>query len=150
MQGGVVVIVNAASGGGGAEEFRRLVAREFSGQGVEAEVLLAKGGARLEALARRAREGGSRTVVAAGGDGTVNAVASALLGTGKWLGVLPAGTFNYFAKNLGIPLDVPGAVRTVAEGHATDVDVCEVNGRIFINNSSIGLYSSIIRRREQE
>ena len=142
--------MNAASGGSRAGELRGLVAREFRSHGVEADIQLAKNGARLAALARRAREGESRTVVAAGGDGTVNAVASALLGTDKRLGVLPTGTFNYFAKNLGIPLDVPGAVRTIAEGHATDVDVCEVNGRIFINNSSIGLYPSIIRQREQE
>jgi diacylglycerol kinase family enzyme len=104
----------------------------------------------MEATARRVRESASRTVVAAGGDGTVNAVASALLGTDKRLGVLPVGTFNYFAKNLGIPLDLAGAVRNVAGGHAADVDVCEVNGRIFINNSSIGLYPSLIRQREQE
>jgi YegS/Rv2252/BmrU family lipid kinase len=150
MQGGVTVIVNAASGGSNAEEFRRLVEREFREQGVGAEVLLAKGGSRLAELARRAGEGQSHTVVAAGGDGTVNAVASALLGTDKRLGVLPVGTFNYFAKNLRIPLDLAGAVRTVARGHASDVDVCEVNGRIFINNSSIGLYPSLIRQREQE
>ncbi|HEX8503307.1 MAG TPA: diacylglycerol kinase family protein [Pyrinomonadaceae bacterium] len=150
MQGGVQVIVNAASGGSRADEMRAAVAREFSSHGIEAEVLLAKGGRRLEALARRAGEGASPTVVAAGGDGTVNAVASALLGTDKRLGVLPVGTFNYFAKNLGIPLDLAGAVRTVALGRAADVDVCEVNGRIFINNSSIGLYPSIIRQREQE
>ncbi|MET0626176.1 MAG: diacylglycerol kinase family protein [Pyrinomonadaceae bacterium] len=150
MQGGVIVIVNAASGGSSAEEFRRLVEREFQAQGVEAEVLLAKGGKQLEALARRAGEGQHQTVVAAGGDGTINAVASALLGTDKRLGVLPVGTFNYFAKNLRIPLDLAGAVRTVAQGRAADIDVCEVNGRIFINNSSIGLYPSIIRQREQE
>ena len=150
MQGGVTVIVNAASGGSRAEEFRRLVEREFHTQGVEAAVLLAKGGARLAALARRAGEGQSQTVVAAGGDGTVNAVASRLLGTDKRLGVLPVGTFNYFAKNLGIPLDLAGAVGNVARGHAAEVDVCEVNGRIFINNSSLGLYPSLIRQREQE
>lgn len=142
--------MNAASGGGKAEELRRLAAREFRSQGVEADILIAKGGARLAALARRAREGGCHTVVAAGGDGTINAVASALLGTNKRLGVLPVGTFNYFAKNLGIPLDLEGAVRTVARGRAADVDVCEVNGHLFINNSSIGLYPSIIRQREQE
>src|SRR5215210_152139 len=112
--------MNAASGGSRAGELRRLVAREFRSQGVEADIRLAKNGASLAALARRARGGGSPTVVAAGGDGTVNAVASALLGTRKRLGVLPAGTFNYFARNLGIPLDVPGAVRTVAEGRAAD------------------------------
>ncbi len=150
MQGGIVVILNAASGGSGAEEFRLLVASEFRSQGIEADVFLTKGGAHLATLARRASEGESHTVVAAGGDGTINAVASALLGTEKRLGVLPVGTFNYLAKNLAIPLDLAGAVRTVAEGHAADVDVCEVNGRIFINNSSIGLYPSIIRQREQE
>jgi len=146
----VLVIINAASGGSRAGELRRLVAAEFRSRGVEADVLLAKNGAHLLELARRAREGESRTVVAAGGDGTINAVASALLGTDKQLGVLPTGTFNYFAKNLGIPTDVPGAVRTVVEGRAADVDACEVNGRIFINNASIGLYPSIIRQREQE
>jgi YegS/Rv2252/BmrU family lipid kinase len=142
--------MNAASGGRRASELRRLVAGEFRSHGVEADIRLAKNGARLARLAREAREGESRTVVAAGGDGTVNAVASALLGTEKRLGVLPTGTFNYFAKNLRIPADVPGAVRTVVEGRAADVDACEVNGRIFINNSSIGLYPSIIRQREQE
>ena len=142
--------MNAASGGSRASELRRLVEREFRSHGVEADIWLAKNGARLAALARGAREGESQTVVAPGGDGTINAVASALLGTDKRLGVLPTGTFNYFAKNLGIPLDVPGAVRIVAGGHAADVDVCEVHGRIFINNASIGLYPSIIRQREQE
>ena len=142
--------MNAASGGGGAEGLRLLVAGEFRAHGVEAEIFLAKNGTQLAALARRAREGESRTVVAAGGDGTINAVASALLGAEKTLGVLPVGTFNYFARNLGIPLDVAGAVATVARGHAAEVDVCEVNGRIFVNNSSIGLYPSIIRQRERE
>ncbi|HEX8354751.1 MAG TPA: diacylglycerol kinase family protein [Pyrinomonadaceae bacterium] len=150
VQAGVEVILNADSGGSEAESLRLLVAREFSSHGVEAEIILAGGGARLAAAARRARESPSQTVVAAGGDGTINAVASALLGTGKRLGVLPVGTFNYFARNLGIPLDVAEAVRTVVGGHAAEVDVCEVNGRIFINNSSIGLYPSIIRQREQE
>jgi diacylglycerol kinase family enzyme len=146
----VDVVINAAAGGGGARELRRLIVREFQAQGVEVNLLVTRGGARLDARARLARESASRTVVAAGGDGTINAVASALLGTGKRLGVLPVGTFNYFARRLGVPLDVPGAVRTVAEGRVTDVDLCEVNGRIFLNNSSIGLYPSIIRQREQE
>ena len=150
MQAGVDVILNAASGGSEAEGLRRLIAEQFLSHGVEASVFLARGGAELAALARRAGEGASPVVVAAGGDGTINAVASALLGTGKRLGVLPVGTFNYFAKNLGIPLDLAGAVTTVARRHTADVDLGEVNGRIFLNNSSIGLYPGIIRQREQE
>lgn len=150
MQAGVEVILNAGSGAGAAEELRRLVAEGFRKQGVEARVRLVRGGGQLAAAARRAAEGGAGRVVAGGGDGTINAVASALLGTGKSLGVLPVGTFNYFAKSLGIPTDLEGAIRTAAAGRAAEVDVGEVNGRLFINNASIGLYPSVIRQREQE
>lgn len=151
MQAGVEVILNAASGAGEAEELRRLVAEGFRKEGVEARVKLVRGGRQLAAAARRAAAGEAGRVVAAGGDGTVNAVASALLGTGKSLGVLPVGTFNYFARSLGIPTDLEGAIRAAAAaGHTADVHVGEVNGRLFINNASIGLYPSIIRQREQE
>lgn len=150
MQTKVEVILNAASGGSEAEKLRARVNEQFLSEGTPANVLLARGGAELVALARRAREGESEVVVAGGGDGTINAVASELLGTGKSLGVLPVGTFNYFAKNLGIPLDLEGAIRTIARGHTADADLGEVNGRIFLNNFSIGLYPSIIRQREQE
>lgn len=150
MQTGFDVILNAGSGGRQARELRRLIAEQFRAHGVEANILPTRGGKGLDALVRRAREGPSEVVVAAGGDGTINAVASALLGTGKSLGVLPVGTFNYFAKQLGIPLDVAAAVGTAARRHTAEVDLAEVNGRIILNNASIGLYPSIIRRREQE
>src|SRR5581483_6186931 len=87
-------------------------------------------------------------IVAAGGDGTLNAVASALVGTDIALGVLPMGTLNHFAKDLKIPLDVAHAARAIAEGHTKTVDVGVVNGRIFVNNSSLGLYPHIVRARE--
>ena len=150
MRTGFDVILNAGSGGAQADELRRRVAAHFQSHGAEANILVARGGAGLAALVRRAREGPSEVVVAAGGDGTVNAVASALLGTEKSLGVLPTGTFNYFARSLGIPLDLGDAVAVAARRHTADADVCEVNGRMFLNNASIGLYPSIIRQREQE
>jgi diacylglycerol kinase family enzyme len=150
VQAGVEVILNAASGAGKPEELRRLVSGLFAARGVGADVRLVKGGRQLAAAARRAAEGEAGRVVAAGGDGTINAVASALRGTGKSLGVLPVGTFNYFAKALGIPPDLEGAVGVAAAGRVSEVDVGEVNGRLFINNASIGLYPSIIRQREQE
>lgn len=150
MQERIDLVINAAAGGRAAKGLRRSIVDEFRSQGIEVNLLVAKAGRRMAETARRVRESASQTVVAAGGDGTINAVASAILGTDKRLGVLPVGTFNYFAKNLGIPLDLAGAVGTVARGRAADVDVCEVNGRIFINNSSIGLYPSLIRQREQE
>jgi diacylglycerol kinase family enzyme len=92
---------------------------------------------------------GERTVVAAGGDGTVSVVASRLAGTERVLGVLPVGTLNHFAKDLRIPLDLEGAVRTIAEGNVARVDVGVVNGRVFVNNSSLGLYPNIVVEREE-
>jgi diacylglycerol kinase family enzyme len=88
-------------------------------------------------------------VVAAGGDGTVSAVAGALAGTGARLGVLPLGTLNHFARDLGIPADLDEAVRVLAAGLVRRVDVGEVNGRRFVNNSSIGLYPRVVRRRRR-
>jgi len=88
-------------------------------------------------------------VMAGGGDGTINTVASYLIGTEKILGILPLGTLNHFAKDLRIPLDLEGAAQTVISGHPLLVDVAEVDGRIFLNNSSLGLYPTIVREREK-
>jgi diacylglycerol kinase family enzyme len=89
-------------------------------------------------------------IVAAGGDGTVSAVAGVLRGTGTALGVLPFGTLNHFAKDLGIPLDAAQAARTIAAGRRIAVDVGEVNGRCFINNASLGLYPGMVRERDRQ
>lgn len=91
---------------------------------------------------------GFDAVVVGGGDGSVNAAASVLAGTGIPLGVLPLGTFNHFAKDLGIPLALDEAARVVAEGRTTFVDLGEVNGRIFVNNSSLGIYPHLVATRE--
>ncbi|MCA1619077.1 MAG: hypothetical protein LC795_07150 [Acidobacteria bacterium] len=98
---------------------------------------------------RRALSEGARAVVAGGGDGTVGSVAGALAGTDLPLGVLPLGTLNHFAKDLGIPLGLEEAARNVCEGRVVSVDVGEVNGQVFVNNSSLGLYPRIVRRREK-
>jgi diacylglycerol kinase family enzyme len=100
-------------------------------------------------LVRRALSNGARAVVAGGGDGTVGSVAGALAGTDRPLGVLPLGTLNHFAKDLGIPLGLEEAARNVCEGREVLVDVGEVNGQVFVNNSSLGLYPRIVRRREK-
>ncbi len=89
-------------------------------------------------------------VIAAGGDGTISAVAAQLAGSGRALGVLPVGTLNHFAKDLRLPLDLPAAMEVCLSGRTERVDVGEVNGRIFLNNSSLGLYPSIVRHREKQ
>jgi diacylglycerol kinase family enzyme len=91
---------------------------------------------------------GSTLVLAGGGDGTINAVAAALIDTGAVLGVLPLGTLNHFAKDLKIPLGLEAAVANVFHGEVALVDVGEVNGRIFLNNASLGIYPGVVQERE--
>jgi diacylglycerol kinase family enzyme len=93
---------------------------------------------------------GDDAVVAAGGDGTVSTVAGALAGTDTAFGVLPLGTLNHFARDVGVPSDFEQAVRVIAAGRVRVVDVGEVNGHAFVNNSSIGLYPQMVRRRDAQ
>jgi len=146
----VEVIINASSGVSDNERLREQIANLFGAGGISVHISLAKSTSELIEFARRAAAGDAAIIVGGGGDGTINAVASALMGTDKTLGVLPLGTLNHFAKDLKIPLDVEKAVATIIEGHAVQVDVGEVNGRIFLNNSSLGLYPSIVHQREQK
>ena len=88
----------------------------FREHGTKAETIVVGHGSELTPIARRYAESGCRTIVAAGGDGTVSAVASALVGTQAALGVLPLGTLNHFAKDVGIPLDLDAAVETIING----------------------------------
>ncbi|WP_338758713.1 diacylglycerol kinase family protein [Massilia sp. METH4] len=143
----VAVIVNATAGQGYRGDWARALREKFASVDLDADVTLAGSGAELTGVAREAIEDGIETVVAGGGDGTMNAVASALVGTRARMGVLPLGTLNHFAKDLNIPLALDDAITTIAHGRDKAVDVGEVNGRIFLNNSSLGLYPDIVRDR---
>jgi diacylglycerol kinase family enzyme len=102
----------------------------------------------LEQAAHRAVQSRVEMVFAAGGDGTISTVAAILAGTPVALGVLPVGTLNHFAKDLGIPLEIDAAMHLVSTGRVIGVDVARVNDRIFINNSGLGLYPYMVRHRE--
>jgi diacylglycerol kinase family enzyme len=106
------------------------------------------GGALVRTVAGEAVARGATVVVAGGGDGTVSAAASVLVDTGATLGILPLGTLNHFAKDLGVPLDLDEAIQAIVGGQRVRVDVGEVSGRPFINNASIGMYASLIAERE--
>ncbi len=88
-------------------------------------------------------------IVAGGGDGTVNAVAGRLAGIDVALGVLPMGTLNHFARDAGVPGNLEAAVRNLFTGRVKNVDVGEVNARVFVNNSGIGFYPHFVRQREE-
>lgn len=105
-------------------------------------------GQSFEDAVRAALADGFTTVVAAGGDGTVAAVAQAMLGSGASLGILPLGTFNFVSRGLGLPEDPAAAARAILAGHPHRISVGTVNGRLFLNNFSLGLYPRILAERE--
>lgn len=148
MRREVTVILNASSGSAEGRDTADRVREAFRAAGAEAIVHAASTGSEIGELAKRAAAGGKGPVVAGGGDGTVSSVAAAVMGGEREFGVLPLGTLNHFARDLGIPEDLPSAARTVVEGESALVDVGEVNGRVFLNNSSIGLYPRIVKHRE--
>jgi diacylglycerol kinase family enzyme len=124
------------------------IARLFVAAGSQARIVELR---QSEDSTEAARAASARTaiVIAAGGDGTVSRVAAGLVGTPAILGVLPLGTLNHFAKDLGIPLDLENAVATIAAGKVGRIDVGQVNDAVFINNSSIGIYPGIVEAREE-
>lgn len=129
---------------------RESIRDAFAACGAELEIISPDESADLSALAKRCREGPHETIIAAGGDGTISAVAGELVGTDKTFGVLPVGTLNHFAKDLKLPLKIEEAARTITDGNVVLVDVAEVNGRVFLNNSSLGIYPKIVANREAQ
>ncbi len=146
----IEVIINGGSGSVEAEETKRQLAELFEENDVNANIHLARNGGEIVELAKKLSNGEAEIIVAGGGDGTISAVVEEVLKANKILGVLPLGTLNNFSKDLQIPQDIAEAVRIIAERRVKTIDVGEVNGRIFVNNSSIGLYPHIVKRREKQ
>ncbi|WP_343578963.1 diacylglycerol kinase family protein [Acinetobacter sp.] len=100
-------------------------------------------------LARHQQTESRGVVVAAGGDGTLNAVAKKLMHTDIPMGIIPLGTFNYVARVLNIPLDVFQAAEVIASGAIQKVHIATINDQIYLNNASLGLYPLFIKKRER-
>ncbi|MDQ3369112.1 MAG: diacylglycerol kinase family lipid kinase [Myxococcota bacterium] len=149
----VTVIVNAGAGSVGSEQCEqrvREIREALTSVGIDSEVTLCEP-AQLTATARRLASTEIDAVVAAGGDGTVSSIASGLVGTEMPLAVLPLGTLNHFARDIGMPSgDLAVAAQAIRDGVTQAIDVGEVNGHLFINNSSIGLYPEAVRVRDIE
>ena len=149
--GPLFIVFNEGSGHGDAGERKQLIGDVLGEGGRAFEFLQCEGAEPLDALARRAvdlakaRQG---VVVAAGGDGTINAVANAVLGSGCPFGVLPQGTFNYFGRDNAISQDTRLAAQVLLTGRVVPVQVGKVNGRLFLVNASVGLYPQILEDRE--
>jgi diacylglycerol kinase family enzyme len=103
----------------------------------------------LQERIRRVMDAGARRVVVAGGDGTMANAAGALVGSAVELAVIPGGTLNHLARHLGVPTDLAAARELAVTGAARPTDVGRVNGRVFVNTSSVGAYVGFVRMREQ-
>ena len=144
----IAVILNGRSGSGAAVASVRRI-RELCDEAGREVLVTTASGKGIERAARAAVEGGCDMLVAGGGDGTIGTVAGIAAKAGLPFGVLPLGTRNHFARDLGLPLDLDGAIQVILAGETRTVDLGEVNGRIFINNSSIGVYPRLVRMRER-
>ena len=149
--GPFLILLNPGSGANDAATARATIAAVLDGGGAAHSFVELAEPARIGEVAaqcvRRAQAEGA-TVVAAGGDGTINAVVRAVLGSGCSFGVLPMGTFNYFSRTHGIPEDLAEATRVLLGARVAQVQVGQVNERVFLVNASLGLYPQLLEDRE--
>ena len=128
---------------------RETVEQALRAAGIEGPVELVEG-RRIAERAQAFAEQGAKSIIVGGGDGSVSAAAQPLAGSSAVLGILPLGTLNHFARDLGIPPELEKAAELIANGRTRAVDVAEVNGRVFVNNSAIGLYPLMVVDRESQ
>ncbi len=149
--GPLYVVINVASGAQDRDQRLDMLRCVFTAAGRAHHFLPVDGTVRITAVAARAvaqaREHRG-VVVAAGGDGTLNAVAQVVLDSGCPFGVLPQGTFNYFGRAHGIPQDIEAAAVALLRSHVEAVQIGSVNGHVFLVNASLGLYPKLLEDRE--
>lgn len=144
----ICCILNEMSGRTAASERYNFVDL-FANHGINVEILKTTKDRSIVEIARNSVRENYDVIVAGGGDGTISAVASALIGYPRTrLGILPLGTLNHFARDLNIPVDIPEAVDVICTGHFERIDVGSVNDKHFLNNSSVGLYPAVVKLRE--
>jgi len=150
--GSIHILANVSSGQGQAQTIAHKAQERCRELGLPVHLHLARHrkampGALDRACSGARRDGGRVLVI--GGDGTVRAVSERLAGTDIVMAVIPTGTFNFFARDLDIPLDPDAALALALEGEVRAVDLGRVNEHRFIINASFGLYARLIRAREQ-
>jgi YegS/Rv2252/BmrU family lipid kinase len=142
------VILNAGSGSKDDQELVQQITQALQARCAEFELRQTGRGGDLAQMARQAVKDGFDVVVACGGDGTQSAVAGALAGTDTIMGVLPAGTFNYFARDLGVGETIEDALETLLDASPAPKDVGQIENLVFLNNVSLGAYPQILKTRE--
>lgn len=146
-----LIVMNAASGAADAREEQDKITDTLAAAGQKFELLAVAKPGELPRMARTAAEKAQRlggAIIAAGGDGTINAVAQAALPTGRPFGIVPQGTFNYSGRAHGIPLDTVEATRALLDARLKPIQVGLVNDKVFLVNASLGLYPQVLQDRE--
>ena len=147
-QNRLCVIMNLGAGRKDDQEFIELVTQALSPLYAEFELRQTTRGADLTQMTRQAVSEGFDIIVAAGGDGTQAAVAGVLAGTDIIMGILPGGTFNYFARDLGVGETLEEALETLRNARVATADIGQLNDLVFLNNVSLGVYPHILKTRE--
>jgi len=145
----ITIVTGESSGSTLPEEKERLIRDAFKDLNIQIELVILKS-SEVEKKVKQLMDTDIDVIVAAGGDGTVSLIAGILAGSKTLLGVLPLGTLNHFAKDIGMPLDIKEAAEVIAKKNIKKIDMVEINGRRFINNSSIGLYPHIVKKRDKD
>ena len=147
VSGPVPLLVNRGGGAAAAqsEALEDEIRKAFADAGISIDLQFFPGEGMADAVAKVA---GRKLVVIGGGDGTLGSAAGALAEAGSTLGILPLGTRNHLARELGIPLELPEAAKLIADGPQRRIDLGRVNGQVFVNNASIGFYPDLVQQRE--
>lgn len=148
--GPVLAVLNVHSGWDDGSGCGTQLSQKFQKAGVSLRVEQVREGMDITALVKAAANSGVTAVIAGGGDGTLNAVAQGLRNTQVPMAILPIGTLNHLARDLSVPLDVNRAIDALDHSRQVTMDLGEVNGRVFLNNSIIGLYPAYRLARDRK
>lgn len=144
-------VMNGGSGRHDADDTRSIIEAAMQAAGRSHRIFVIENVDQIEATVQQAVDAAKEraaVVVAVGGDGTINAVANTVLGSGCLFGAIPQGTFNYFGRTHGIPEDINASLQDLLHGDAVPVQVGQVNQHVFLVNASVGLYPSLLEDRE--
>ncbi len=140
------IIINEEAGQGNSLQ---QISGKFNQTGLAYEIFKISG-KNLPEILEKVSKDTYQILIAAGGDGTISSVAEKAVKLNRTMGVIPAGTLNHFAKDAGIPLNTDEAIENILNGNKILIDTAYVNDHIFLNNSSIGLYPRVVKRREEQ
>lgn len=144
-------VINGKAGSSDSDATQATIESELAAAGRTGRIWFA-GPGELERVARDATaqaQSENSAVVAVGGDGTINTVAQVAHAAGGTMGVIPEGTFNFFAREHGAPTEVVEAVRWLLAGRPAPTQAAAINDRLFLVNASLGVYPELLQDRER-